>query len=61
MKIAKELSEVSFPNCAKECKTLVLFGASECGNICPNKFVKPERRYMDYGVVIPERRGGLDE
>jgi len=61
MKTVKELLKVPFPDCANECKALVLFGASECDSICPSKFTKPERRHMDYGVVIPERRGGMDE
>ncbi len=61
MKTVKELTDVPFPACATECKALKLFGASECDSICPNKFIKPERRCMEYGVVIPERRVKLGE
>jgi hypothetical protein len=40
-KVAYNLQEISFPDCAKLCLTIEVFGASECDSICPGKFIKP--------------------
>ena len=40
-KVAYNLQETPFPDCAKLCLTIGVFGASECDSICPRKFTKP--------------------
>ena len=42
MKVYKELKDVEFPDCSKECSTVEYFGVCECEACCPHKFDKDD-------------------
>lgn len=35
---AKELINISFPECSKQCAAVDYFGVCECESVCPQKF-----------------------
>lgn len=42
MATAKELSNVKWPECSQNCEMIILLGAGECENVCPEKFDKKQ-------------------
>lgn len=50
---AKELINISFPECSAQCAAVDYFGVCECESVCPQKIVMP---FLIGGAMTEEER-----